>query len=1818
MKLLCTRFLSLLLVCLMVCGLGVFASAEAEAAVAGDVNNDGECTVLDVLLVLKSLLNETELDGADMNGDGKISLVDVFRVMRLAISGEAPEVGEEESGTADITVENGTTKDAVSLSGENVSAAVPAGVAVADGTTALTLSVTALDNTNGNITPGETEEAISYDVHIAGVSEANTVPIVVDLGAILPVGQNSGTVALYHIEDGVANKMTQVMTLAELDAHNEFYYYPATGNVFVALATFSEIALVSDTVNAWNGSVDTTWYTEAIKENANETNFTIANADQLAGFGQIVGGMATDIKRDSFKGKTVTLVADINLGDAETNNNANLLFYPIGYYFTTDKNNDGTADDVYSTVYSFEGTFDGAGHTVANFYQNTWEMTGDYNSGYPAGSNYYNDAMGLFGYVVGGDPKADGHTVATVKNLTVKNFSSDGEFAPTGVITAYAKGDVVFENISLFDCNPRTYNTGVAGIVGWDDGGDDDTSAENTHYTFTNITIDNSNTVSALWGSWDVGAAGILGYLGPKSTASFTDCNVAAKLDVNNDVCANYQYYWYRYCGMLIGTVDRTDATGAALDLTGIEAKNCTVNFGDWNDYYYCELVHNSKASYTHDHQFSKLVEVDSVEEMTTTGTNHYVIVNRTGDTPVATCYHYIDGVQHTHASAGEETVNGETVAVEDKTLVNLPFNQIFGGYGWGVKGTQITDDFDISVLGITEGTTTTSSEKFDSKGVTSIQTNTTIAVGDLFSEKADLANPVKIANVQVAVSALNDSGVTAVYAANTSDWTLGTLTFSGTGTATVTIQDYNFCTPTTITVTVAEPIAVDKFAALNPTFTHTIEGGEIVATLGEIFQANENVTINSSAVVVTATGCEYVQNTEDWTQSTLTFTGAGEFTVTITDNNLCNLATATVTVTEPAITDKFAPVFKNTDDYLYRVGNANTVTLGNLFSAANNVTVGTVSIAIETIAGNATGTYTPNANNWTAGTIKFTGTGVVEVTIDDNAYSNELVLNLEVVDAKNITSATGSSGTDIVLLKDVTISADGCVHYTNCTVYGNGFTYDVRGGMNMYASAQGHGIIVINGTTLDNLVITGDVYDTYGAYSNQEDYTSAVDATNSTIQNCYIANCSAPIRANGVTLTDTTLYGGTIANTIISGGTNTFTNVITANYNDGERDVLGFGILIADSAAETTKLILNGTLKQYNFICESDVSLVADSTAQKLFNAMFDSAYSAYHFGTDPVYVNPGILSMASSFDSSDITDNTGNGYEGTTVTYDLGISTANGYLYSIPQEGNSVDNNYDVEADMHYAAVQGDYLPTFTFALGGQTISYEGSTDERYLYGDADQVYALYKEDADPITLDLTALATVYKYGGTNYIVTASCKNSSGNILGTDTTVTLSEVGDYTLIFTVIDDIFYDISGERLNKSVIRTYEVPLNLSIKKIDIKDAVITITSTSIDGTYEAYKPYVVTTEGYYLIFNPLSAISITDYDKSGTGTAVSLNANISSTTVEYVNTTNYAWSGATITITYTDGRILKIVLGAPSSLNSPSTSNGGKTITVTNGEIKSDGYVGTASTGTWPINSYSFKGNSGTTISCSTSVTVNFTAPSSGSGGGSPCVTPDTLVTLADGTQKRIDEVTYADSFLVWDFFKGEYTTAPAVILDNHGFVTVNVVTLNFANGASVNTINGHGFFDVSLNKFVLLDEYNVADYVGHTFLVQAENGFAETTLANYSIEEKYTESLSILTAEYHNCILEGMLTLTPGQVDNSPAYLMPFAVGDDMKYDAEAMAADIETYGLYTYEDFADYITYEQFAALNLQYFKVAVGKGAITFEEILYLLDLHMSPKA
>ena len=541
-----------------------------------------------------------------------------------------------------LDANNQLTEDvAIGNSTDDVRAAVPKGASVAPGATKLVLTVKTTDR-SGNIEVNRGQASRSLDVHIDGLAEDNTVPAKIDLGPIMPTDLKNTSVVLYHVEDGTPVAMASVDSLT---AHNQFVYDSASGEISLNLATFSEVTAVVAVNDPWAGGIDISWY------NTTDTSFTITTEEQFAGFGAIVGGMAKDsegnVIEDTFAGKTVILGADLDLGGL----NNKTVWYPIGYKNSTGSY-DRTNGAVTSNVYSFEGTFDGQNHTIANIYQNTWDMFGDYNSGYPAGSNYYKDGMGIFGFVYNG----------TVKNLTVNNFQSDGEFATTGVVAAYASGTCTFDNIKIVNSNPRAYNVPNGGVVGYAYNQTGDTAVIN----FNKINVGPSNKISALWGSWDVGCGGILGRVNGDTTINMTNCDVGAVIDVFNDVCGNYQYYQYRYSGMLIGTVgaDRDSTTGPEK----VNFSNVNVYIGNWADYYYCEFEKNSVGSYTDDYQFSR-VEKNEI--------NIDPATNLPYTSNVRPCRH-----QHT--------------TNEDKMGLYLPFNQLYTGYSWGATAVKAASGVNI------------------------------------------------------------------------------------------------------------------------------------------------------------------------------------------------------------------------------------------------------------------------------------------------------------------------------------------------------------------------------------------------------------------------------------------------------------------------------------------------------------------------------------------------------------------------------------------------------------------------------------------------------------------------------------------------------------------------------------------------------------------------------------------------------------------------------------------------------------------------------------------------------------------------------------------------------------------------------------------------------------------------------------------------------------------------------------------------------------------------------------------------------------------
>ncbi len=219
------------------------------------------------------------------------------------------------------------------------------------------------------------------------------------------------------------------------------------------------------------------------------------------------------------------------------------------------------------------------------------------------------------------------------------------------------------------------------------------------------------------------------------------------------------------------------------------------------------------------------------------------------------------------------------------------------------------------------------------------------------------------------------------------------------------------------------------------------------------------------------------------------------------------------------------------------------------------------------------------------------------------------------------------------------------------------------------------------------------------------------------------------------------------------------------------------------------------------------------------------------------------------------------------------------------------------------------------------------------------------------------------------------------------------------------------------------------------------------------------------------------------------------------------------------------------------------------------------------------------------------------------------CIAAGTLITLANGDMVPVETLTGNEMLLVWNLKTGSFDSAPILFVDVDNAQEYEIVNLSFSDGTSVKVISEHGFWDVDLNKYVYLDR-NAAQYLGHYFNKQTtdENGdmvWSKVQLVGVELTTEYTAAYSPVTYS-HLCYYVNSMLSMPGGIDG--LFNIFEADGETMKYDEAQMQADIEKYGLFTYEEFVELVpvTEEVFGAFNGEYLKVAIGKGLIGVSDL------------
>ena len=137
------------------------------------------------------------------------------------------------------------------------------------------------------------------------------------------------------------------------------------------------------------------------------------------------------------------------------------------------------------------------------------------------------------------------------------------------------------------------------------------------------------------------------------------------------------------------------------------------------------------------------------------------------------------------------------------------------------------------------------------------------------------------------------------------------------------------------------------------------------------------------------------------------------------------------------------------------------------------------------------------------------------------------------------------------------------------------------------------------------------------------------------------------------------------------------------------------------------------------------------------------------------------------------------------------------------------------------------------------------------------------------------------------------------------------------------------------------------------------------------------------------------------------------------------------------------------------------------------------------------------------------------------------CLVEGSMVSLADGKTKRVEEITYDDELLCWDFDEGKLSSAkPATIKpvsyqDTHFINTFEDGSVLLTNGRPD---RGHELFDSTASKF----DYN-SQIVGHD--VYTLEGNKKLVSSELVWHEQTVRVYHIITERHFNLFADGVLT---------------------------------------------------------------------------------------
>lgn len=141
-----------------------------------------------------------------------------------------------------------------------------------------------------------------------------------------------------------------------------------------------------------------------------------------------------------------------------------------------------------------------------------------------------------------------------------------------------------------------------------------------------------------------------------------------------------------------------------------------------------------------------------------------------------------------------------------------------------------------------------------------------------------------------------------------------------------------------------------------------------------------------------------------------------------------------------------------------------------------------------------------------------------------------------------------------------------------------------------------------------------------------------------------------------------------------------------------------------------------------------------------------------------------------------------------------------------------------------------------------------------------------------------------------------------------------------------------------------------------------------------------------------------------------------------------------------------------------------------------------------------------------------------------------PCLVEGTLIKLADGTYKKIEDIYYDDLLLAVSHITGHVIEEYPIWIEQKG-TSDNYQITTFSDGTALKTVGSHGIYSVDDNEYVSVIDRSKFHIGTHVIKINNDNNLETVTVTNIETIYDKVNYYHVSSTYYHNVIANDLLT---------------------------------------------------------------------------------------